>query len=40
MAPLDLQRAKKRVKRKDTTDDNGEYGENFIGMVDGSIDHD
>jgi hypothetical protein len=40
MAPLDLQRAKKRVKRKDTTDDDGEYGENFIGMVDGSIDHD
>jgi len=36
MATLDLQRAKKRVKRKDATDQDREYGENFIGTVDDS----
>ncbi len=36
MATLDLQRAKKQVKRKDAADENGEYGENFIGTVDDS----
>ena len=36
MAPLDLQHAKKRVKRMVARDEDGEYGENFIDTVDDS----
>jgi hypothetical protein len=39
MATLDLQRAKKQVKRKDATDEDGEYGENLLALLTTAIDH-